>query len=350
MRVSEPLGVICTSELGWKTVRARWAKALPLEFEDVRFFNPETFSNSRTAFGSRGLREMLNTRAAAKAAAAAGVKNLLIATNTDAALLPLKSGSRYFIYMDATHFQARWIYSHKPPTLKIKSRVNKLRDLAKDGATFLCMSRLAAHGVAEEYRAKLDRIFVIPPPVDTDLFLPAPRDLHKGLRVIFIGGDFQRKGGDVLLELARDADLADCEWHLVTRTQPPSTQNAQRTTHFYSDLQPESPGLVSLIQSSDLLVLATRADAHSLAALECLSCARPVIIRNIGATSEVVQDGVNGFVIDKSEPADVKAAMMRYINEPELLELHGNAGREGVVRSNSLAVHAAKVRNAVSGE
>jgi glycosyltransferase involved in cell wall biosynthesis len=213
------------------------------------------------------------------------------------------------------------------------------------------MSRLAAHGAAEEYRAKLDKIFVIPPPVDTDLFVPIPRAPHAGLRVIFIGGDFQRKGGDVLLKLAKDKDLADCDWHFVTKPgQVPKTQDSRLRTTFHTDIQPESPKLVELIQTSDLLVLPTRADAHSLAALECLSCARPVIIRNIGAASEVVQDGVNGFVIDKSDPANVKSAMMRYLKEPALLELHGNAGREGVVRANSMAVHAADIRNAMTGE
>ncbi|HEY3780427.1 MAG TPA: glycosyltransferase family 4 protein [Fimbriimonadaceae bacterium] len=348
MRVSEPLAVICTSELGWKTVRARWAKALPLEFEDARFFNLELFSKSPKAFGSRGLREMLNTRAAAKAAESAGYKKLLIATNTDAVLLAPSKAASYFIYMDATHFQARWIYSHKPPTLKIKSRVNKVRELAKSGATFLCMSRLAAHGAAEEYRAKLDKIFVVPPPVDTDLFAPAPAAKHPGLRVIFIGGDFQRKGGDVLLELANDPDLKECEWHFVTK-EDPATHNAQRNTHFYNALQPESPQLVSLIQSCDLLGLPTRADAHSIAALECLACAKPVIIRNIGATSEAVEDGVSGFVIDKSNPAEVKAAMTRYLNQPGLLDIQGNAGREQVLNSNSLPVHARKIREAVSG-
>src|SRR5579859_4899886 len=100
MRSETPLGVICTTELGWRTVRRRWEKALPLEFENSRFFHPESFERSRTAWGSRSLREMLNTRAAAKAAISAGCRHLLVATNTDAALLP-KSGARYFIYMDA---------------------------------------------------------------------------------------------------------------------------------------------------------------------------------------------------------------------------------------------------------
>ncbi len=240
MRFPSPLGVISTTDLGWRTVRLRWEKLLPLEFEDVRFFHPETFQKSQKAWGSRSLREMLNTRAAAKAAMAAGVKNLLVATNTDAVLLPRKTDARYFIYMDASHFQTQWISFQSPPKPRLKMRIEQMRKLAREGHFFLCMSRFAAHGAAEEYHVKLDRIRIIPPPVDVDRFVPAGVRHGKPLRALFIGTRFSVKGGDVLLELCNDPDLKDVEWHFVTPEERPAPANA-----FFYKLKPDTDELIT---------------------------------------------------------------------------------------------------------
>lgn len=288
------------------------------------------------------MREMLNTRAAAKAAMAAGVKNLLVATNTDAVLLPRKTDARYFIYMDASHFQTQWISFQSPPKPRLRLRVEQMRKLAKEGHFFLCMSRFAAHGAAEEYHVKLDRIHIIPPPLDVDRFVPAGPHTGNPLRALFIGSRFNVKGGDVLLEICKDVDLQDVEWHFVTPEERPAPANA-----FFHKLKPDTDELIARIQSCDVLVSPTRSDMLSLAAIESHACGLAVIIRNMGGTSEVVEDGVSGYVIDRSDGLAVKEALMRYVDKPGLLKAHGQAGREAAVRRYAFPVHAASLRAAV---
>lgn len=346
MGLSEPIAVICAADLGWKTVRKRWAEALPLEFESVRFFHPEEQSPRGTAWFSANLRRMLNTRTAARLAMAAGFKRLLVATNTDAVLLPRNSGARYYIYMDAGHAQGRWIYSHRAPNLKMKARVERMRKLAREGHSFLCMSRLAAHGAANEYQAKSEVISVIPPPINTDLFKPRARDgKSRPFRVLFNGADFERKGGDILLKLAREQEFATLEWHFLAGGF--RIEGFGDHVVFHQRYEVDSSALIAAIQNCDVLALPTRADLSPLAAIEAHACGLPVIIRNIGACAEIVHDASSGFVLDKSEPELVRTALRFYIENPGRLCSHGAAGRDQVKRENSYTVHARLLREAV---
>jgi glycosyltransferase involved in cell wall biosynthesis len=171
-----------------------------------------------------------------------------------------------------------------------------------------------------------------------------PAGLHKGkpLKALFIGTRFAVKGGDVLLELCKDPDLSEVEWHFIT----PEERFAPPNAHFYK-LKPETDELIARIQSCDVLVSPTRSDMLSLAAIESHACGLAVIIRNMGATSEVVEDGVSGYVIDRSDRAAVKEALMRYVLDPGLATAHGKAGREAAVKRYAFPVHAALVRAAV---
>jgi glycosyltransferase involved in cell wall biosynthesis len=346
MLSSSPLGVVSTTDLGWRTIRLRWEKILPTEFSTVRFFNPEDFERSPKAWGSRSLRQMLNTRKAAKAAIASGFKNILVTTNTDAALLPLKTSAHYSIYMDATHGQAQWITFRSPVKPRLKMRIERVRKLAKEGHAFVCMSRFAAHGAAEEYKALMNQIWIVPPPVDLVRYRPEMTHPTPPLRALFIGTRFDAKGGDVILDLCSDPDLLSVEWHMVT----PAKRAAPSNVNFYHNLRADTDELISRIRSCDVLVLPTRSDMLSLAALECMACGLAVIIRNLGATSEVVDDGATGYVIDRADPSAVKEALMRYIRSPELLRTHGMAGRAKTEREYTYALHAKRLRAAVESD
>jgi len=109
------------------------------------------------------------------------------------------------------------------------------------------------------------------------------------LRVLFVGADFARKGGPLLLEVA--AALGDrCELHLVTRTplQP------RPGVHVYPDLGPNSPMLRQLYAQADLFVLPTLADCFPLVVQEAMAAGLPVVASDLGAIGEAVADRQTG--------------------------------------------------------
>jgi glycosyltransferase involved in cell wall biosynthesis len=63
--------------------------------------------------------------------------------------------------------------------------------------------------------------------------------------------------------------------------------------------------------------------------LEALSTGRAVITTDAPGCRETVRsgEGANGFLVSTYDPDALASAMLRYINEPELIAAHGKAGR-----------------------
>ena len=160
-----------------------------------------------------------------------------------------------------------------------------------------------AASLQDDYGVPADKITVVSPGVDQKLFRPDPavRTRDGRVRLLFVGGDFARKGGDLLLRWAEETRV-DVPWelHLVTRDDVPERPGVV----VHGGVTNNSAELVRLYQSSDLFVLPTRADCYSLAAMEAQSCGLPVIISDIGGISEIVGDGETGCVL---EPGDYES-------------------------------------------
>jgi glycosyltransferase involved in cell wall biosynthesis len=71
--------------------------------------------------------------------------------------------------------------------------------------------------------------------------------------------------------------------------------------------------LVELYQQNDLFVLPTLFEGMPTVVLEAMSFGMPVIVTNVGATSELVDDS-NGFLIEKNNVKALKNAIVNFCN------------------------------------
>src|SRR5262249_32081913 len=138
---------------------------------------------------------------------------------------------RAFLMFDVTPIQydgmAKWYERtpDKPGWLADRKR-------ARVRATFQAAERLfpwsnwAAQSAIEDYGVDPKRIHILPPGVDTQLWHPveAGQKPDDGVtRILFTGGNFERKGGDLLLKWARETGSKGWELHLVTRDKVEAT-------------------------------------------------------------------------------------------------------------------------------
>jgi glycosyltransferase involved in cell wall biosynthesis len=154
---------------------------------------------------------------------------------------------------------------------------------------------LRASGIAEE------RIRVLPPGVDLELWRPpaGPRVAGAGpLRLLFVGGDFVRKGGDLLLEAIGGPLAGRCRLDVVTREPVPATPGVQ--VHH---AEPNSPALRGLYASAELFVLPSRVEFFGIAAIEALASGLPAIVSSAGAGREIVDPGATGWVVEPTAAA-----------------------------------------------
>jgi glycosyltransferase involved in cell wall biosynthesis len=86
----------------------------------------------------------------------------------------------------------------------------------------------------------------------------------------------------------------------------------------------------TLLQAIDLSVLSSVTEAFPLTMLESMAAALPVVATDVGGVSEIVEDGVNGFLAPPGAPDQLAQAMLRVLKDPELGRRLGAVGREKV--------------------
>lgn len=93
------------------------------------------------------------------------------------------------------------------------------------------------------------------------------------------------------------------------------------------------PDLVGLF---DVFVSASHEEGFSNAILEAMAAGRAVVATAAGGTSEQIEDGRSGLLVEPKDPAGLALALTRMLREPELRLRLGAAAREIAVRSFSL--------------
>lgn len=177
---------------------------------------------------------------------------------------------------------------------------------------FAVTSRWAAGGLGRMGVAP-DRIRILPPGVDLERWRPAPHTRNRKLRLLFVGADFERKGGPALLDVVRSR-TDDFELDLVTRADLPHSD-----WYRVHRADPNSPLLQRLYAEADLFVLPTRAECFGVAAVEALASGLPVVMGDVGAAREIVDEGETGFVI-RPDADDLACVLDSIARDPGRLD------------------------------
>jgi glycosyltransferase involved in cell wall biosynthesis len=150
----------------------------------------------------------------------------------------------------------------------------------------------------------------LPPREEARRQLDIPADRRVAL---FLGLIRSYKGVDILLE-AISRQPADSNWMLVVAGEPwedrgPALERQLRSLGIEARVQlrlgwvPESE-VPFLLAAADLVVLPYRSGSQSAVAPLALAAGLPVLSTRVGGLPEIVQDGINGVLV---EPGSVDA-------------------------------------------
>jgi glycosyltransferase involved in cell wall biosynthesis len=211
----------------------------------------------------------------------------------------------------------------RAPVAKLKWMLAK--DMLTSAAVVQAWSRWAKESAVVDYGVPPDRVVVNPPGVDLELWRrrsERPSGEDRALRVLFVGGDFKRKGGDVLLEWYRTWQGPKAELHVVTKE--PIAKSAG--VFVYDDIRPNDGRLIELLHTSDLFVLPSLGECFGIATVEAMAAGLPVIASDVGGTADIIEPGRNGFIV----PANDVASLGKAIGE-----ILGDAGKRASMATES---------------
>ena len=218
-------------------------------------------------------------------------------------------------------------YGHRRDMAVIELLKQRFNMRAFAGASRLVTwCQWAAYSLVAEYGVARNKIDVIPPGVDLQLFRPSLLGKRsQRVRILFVGGQFERKGGADLLEAARG--LGDAvEIDIVTGDAVPAIP-AGVVARVHRGLKPQSERLLSLYRSADIFALPSRGDCMPQAVTEAIACGLPVVATRVGAIPEMVTDGVNGYLVPPRDARALGEVLAALVSEPRRRSVMGRHSR-----------------------
>jgi glycosyltransferase involved in cell wall biosynthesis len=214
-------------------------------------------------------------------------------------------------------------------------------------ASLVARSSLVLAGndyLASYARAYNPTVRVLPTCVDTDVFVPRAtnRSLGDPLVVGWIGtpttAAYMRTIGPVLGRLAARHDFV----LRLSGSGAPLEFPGVKTLNERWSLENEVP----LFNTCDIGVYPLADDEWAkgkcgFKAIQFMACGVPVVAAAVGVNTQIIQDGVNGFLA--SNEAEWDAKLSRLLADPDLRARVGAAGRKTIEERYSLGVHAPRL-------
>lgn len=227
-------------------------------------------------------------------------------------------GVPHFLYTDHTYL-ANLRYPEPKPLLPVAAEWLEMeRALYAACACNFASSSFAATSLIEDYGVAAERVEVVFSGSNIARnFEPASRN---GRVILFVGVDWERKGGPELIEAFRDVrSLApDSELWIVGC----SPAVAGPGVKILGRLSPER--VAECYRQADVFCLPSRMDPSASVLAEAASHGLPVVATPIGGNAERVIDGVTGFLC---EPGGLAGRLLELLGSAEMRGAFGEAGR-----------------------
>ncbi len=215
------------------------------------------------------------------------------------------------------------------------------RCVYNDASDIITWSNLVRDSLVSHYQVPEQTIEVIPPGVNLTYWSPSGiAKSNRRTQILFVGADFNRKGGDVLLAASTKPEFKDCDFHFVTKNfSAPPTPNV----FVYPNIDPNSDDLRNLYRNADIFALPTRADFSPNVICEAMGCELPVVATRVGAINEMVSDGVNGYLIDVGDQNGLERSLAELVADPDKRRSMGKNGRELALKYFDMEQNALRV-------
>ncbi|MCP5023110.1 MAG: glycosyltransferase family 4 protein [bacterium] len=179
-----------------------------------------------------------------------------------------------------------------------------------------------------------ERVSRIPNGIDLGLY-SSTQSANPAATIAAMGIFFKKKGFDILIEAFQKVIETHPTARLVIAGAGVEEQNlrAQISAAGLGD-SVELPGLLEeegkrdLFARSALFVSSARREPFSNANLEALGAGLPLVATEVGGNCEIVESGLNGFLVPPEDACSMANAIVRLLDDFDLREQMGKASQE----------------------
>ncbi len=152
---------------------------------------------------------------------------------------------------------------------------------------------------------------------------PASGDRHDRKRILFVGLDWERKGGPTLLEAFRR----------IRHRHPDATLTLVGASPALDEPNVDRVGPVSIdrvheyYEQASVFCMPTWQEPFGIVFVEAMSHGLPILSTRVGALPDMVEDGHNGYLIDPGDAATLAGHLDELLSDPQRRRDLGENGR-----------------------
>lgn len=196
--------------------------------------------------------------------------------------------------------------------------------VALRGAAHVCSrSRFVAEAIIAAHHLPRGRISVVGGGANLPLApRPKPGD---GLRLLFVGREFPRKGGDLVLDAFARLRRAypDARLDCVT-----ASRYHQATAGVFWHDALAGQDLPHLFENADIFVLASRFETWGDVLIEAMTAGAACVVVDQPPMNEIIHAGADGLTVAPQDAAALADALMRLAQDADLRARLGAAAHE----------------------
>ncbi len=182
----------------------------------------------------------------------------------------------------------------------------------------------------------MERVHIVHCGVQPDELEPVEHT-EPGTRLIFVGRLVEQKGLSVLFEAMKSLSTDHPKLSLTVVGDGPDRAALERLADetglgsqvlFTGSRSPQE--VAELLTEADLFVLPSYAEGVPVVAMEALGCGLPVVASLVGGLTELVQEGVTGYLVRPGDSAQLAERINRLLTSPDLRQAMSRAGQAKV--------------------
>jgi glycosyltransferase involved in cell wall biosynthesis len=227
-------------------------------------------------------------------------------------------------------------HSHAVPLNADERRgiIERESSVYESAAAIFTISERLRQSFVEDFGIPGDRVHTIYAGPNFDpSHIPPPRTESRtpSRTILFVGKQFERKGGDVLVKAFREVRRTMPDARLVIVGPKKLDLGEEPGITFVGELDKRTvkgrEALVEAYRSADVFCLPTRFEPFGIVFLEAMYFGLPCVGTRAWAVPEMVVDGETGYTVEVDDVAMLTHSLLRLLDDPALARKMGKAGR-----------------------